>query len=148
MLSVKRKGWTLSRQRAFLVIFLAVSFLILYKAESYLGPLIKNRKNIPKNEIYFGVASWYGPGFYGKRMANNKKYKPYLSHVAHKSLPLGTIVLITNLENGKQIIVPVFDRGPYIKNRDFDLSVKAAEDIGATHKGVIPISYEVIMRPT
>lgn len=91
-----------------------------------------------------GKASWYGPGFHGKKTASGEIYDMNDFTAAHKTLPFGTKVKITNLRNGKSIIVEVNDRGPYVKSRNFDLSKAAFSAIGNVNSGVISISYEVI----
>src|SRR5688500_11069556 len=73
-----------------------------------------------------GVASWYGPGFHGKRTASGERFDQNDLTAAHRKLPLGSEVKVTNLENGRSIIVAINDRGPYIKGRVIDLSKAAA----------------------
>ncbi len=63
---------------------------------------------------------------------------------AHKTLPLDTYLLVTNLENKEQVIVRVNDRGPFIEGRDLDLSEAAARVIGSYHRGVVPVEYEIL----
>ncbi|MHB8891033.1 MAG: septal ring lytic transglycosylase RlpA family protein [Candidatus Limnocylindrales bacterium] len=69
-----------------------------------------------------GNISWYGPGFYGKRTACGYAYTREIIGVAHRSLPCGTLVTFRNLSNGRQITVPVIDRGPYVAGRQWDMS--------------------------
>jgi rare lipoprotein A len=93
---------------------------------------------------YEGRASWYGPQFYGKQMANGDTYDKSDIFIAHRHLPLGTRVKIINLENGKKIIAEVADRGPYTKkrgryHREIDLSFKAAKILEAIEDGIIPV---------
>ncbi len=97
-----------------------------------------------KWKSYKGRASWYGPGFHGKRMANGEIYDQNEILVAHRTLPLGLKVRITNLENSKSIIAEVLDRGPYTKkngkyDREVDLSFAAAKLLGAIEPGVISV---------
>ncbi len=77
-----------------------------------------------------GIASWYGPGFYGNRTADGTVLKRNSLWVAHKTLPLGTKVEFTNPNNGKKIVLEVKDRGPYITGREYDLTESAAEYLG------------------
>jgi hypothetical protein len=77
-----------------------------------------------------GVASWYGPGFYGNRTADGTVLTKDSLWVAHKTLPFGTKIRFTNSQNGKSIVLSVKDRGPFISGRDYDLTEKAAELIG------------------
>lgn len=79
-----------------------------------------------------GIASWYGPGFHGRPMANGEPYNARKLTIAHRTLPLGKEVHIRNLDNGKTVIVEVTDRGPYIPGRIVDLSQEAAKRLGVT----------------
>lgn len=82
-----------------------------------------------------GTASWYGNKFHGRRTANGERYNMHAYTAAHKSLPFGTILRVTNLDNDKSVLVRVNDRGPYVRGRIIDLSRAAAEEIGVTlHK--------------
>jgi len=77
-----------------------------------------------------GTASWYGPGFHGRKTANGERFDTQELTCAHKSLPFNTILKVTNLENGRYTIVRVNDRGPYIRGRIIDLSNAAKNEIG------------------
>lgn len=83
-----------------------------------------------------GIASWYGPGFDGKRMANGERFNMEGYTVAHKTLRLGTVVCITNRANGQSIEATVTDRGPYVAPRIIDLSKRVADELGITKRGV------------
>lgn len=91
-----------------------------------------------------GKASWYGNQFHGKKTASGEVYNMHEYTAAHKTLPFGTKVKITNQKNGKSVIVEVNDRGPFVKTREFDLSRAAFNEIGNTNSGVISVDYEVI----
>ena len=91
-----------------------------------------------------GVASYYGPGFHGRRTANGETFNMHAMTAAHRTLPFGTLIKVTNLSNGKSTIVRVNDRGPYVGNRVIDLSVAAAKQIGSTHSGVAQVSLEIV----
>lgn len=80
-----------------------------------------------KNKKMKTKASWYGPGFHKRLTANGERYNMYALTAAHKELPFGSVVKVTNLDNNKSVIVTVNDRGPYIGGRGIDLS-KAAND--------------------
>ncbi len=102
-----------------------------------------------KSKSYIGNASWYGPGFHGKKMANGQIYDQNSVLVAHRTLPLGLELKITNLKNGKYIIARVLDRGPYTKvngryAREIDLSKGAARLLGTIKSGVVPVLIEPI----
>ena len=93
----------------------------------------------------FMKASWYGPKFHGKLTANGEVYDQMAFTAAHKSLPFGTMLKLTNLENGKSVIVRINDRGPYIKGRDIDLSKGAAIALGSIKPGVIKVKVEQLV---
>jgi rare lipoprotein A len=91
-----------------------------------------------------GTASWYGPGFHGKATSSGEIYDQYDLTAAHPTLPLGTRVVVTNLENGKAVEVRVNDRGPFVKGRAIDLSYAAARSLGAIGPGTVPVRIEVL----
>ncbi|MDJ0844277.1 septal ring lytic transglycosylase RlpA family protein [Crocosphaera sp.] len=93
-----------------------------------------------------GMASWYGPGFHGRLTANGERYNQNGLTAAHKSLPFGTQVRVTNLHNGRSVIVRINDRGPYIHGRVIDLSRGAASVIGLLNSGVAPVQLEILGR--
>ena len=77
-----------------------------------------------------GIASWYGPVFHGRRPANGERVNPYALTAAHRTLPLGARVRVTNRATGRTVVVRINDRGPYIGGRVIDLSRAAANAIG------------------
>ena len=83
-----------------------------------------------------GKASWYGPGFAGRKTANGERFNPNALTAAHRKLPFGTTVKVTNVDNGKSVVVRINDRGPYAGNRVIDLSKAAAKRIGLISSGV------------
>jgi len=91
-----------------------------------------------------GVASWYGPGFHGKATTSGEVYDQHDLTAAHPSLPLGTRVAVTNLENGKQVEVRINDRGPFAKDRIIDLSYAAARALGLVGPGTAQVRIEVL----
>ena len=93
-----------------------------------------------------GIASWYGPDFYGKYTANGELYDGNQLTAAHKTLPLPVNVRVTNLDNGKSIIVRVNDRGPYARGRIIDLSRKAAELLDVVQNGTAKVRVTYIGR--
>ncbi len=95
-----------------------------------------------------GVASWYGEEFDGKATANGEIYNLDSMTAAHQTLPLPSIVKVTNLENGKSVIVRVNDRGPFAKNRIIDLSKKAAQVLEYKDKGTIMVRVEFLANET
>lgn len=103
------------------------------------------KKTEVKNRVYQkGEASWYGPGFNGKKTANGETFNMNKLTAAHKKLPFGTKVKVTNLQNGKSVIVRINDRGPFVKGRIIDLSKKAAQKIDLIKVGHTPVKLEII----
>ena len=94
-----------------------------------------------------GVASWYGPGFDGRRTSNGAIYHQEDLTAASNEFPLGSRVMVTNLDNGRSIEVAVIDRGPFKKGRNIDLSHKAAHIIGMLDKGTAPVRISMISAP-
>jgi rare lipoprotein A len=95
-------------------------------------------------EVQEGVASWYGPGFHGRRTSSREPYDQYDLTAAHRTLPLGTWVLVTNKRNGRSVRVYVNDRGPYVDGRLIDLSYGAATAIGMVGSGTVPVRIVVL----
>lgn len=91
-----------------------------------------------------GIASWYGKKFHGHRTSSGETYNMYAMTAAHKTLPLPSYVRVTSLENGKEVIVKVNDRGPFHENRIIDLSYAAARKLGVTGKGTGAVEVTVI----
>ncbi len=83
-----------------------------------------------------GLASWYGPGFYGKRTANGERFKKSDMTAAHRTLKFGTQVKVKSLSTGREVIVRINDRGPFKKDRVIDLSYAAAKKLGMLEKGM------------
>ncbi|WP_147027178.1 septal ring lytic transglycosylase RlpA family protein [Methylobacterium oxalidis] len=79
-----------------------------------------------------GVASWYGPGFHGRRTANGERFNTRALTAAHRTLPFGTRVRVTNQTNGRSVVVRINDRGPYAGGRVIDLSSASAQAIGVS----------------
>lgn len=98
-----------------------------------------------KSDFFYAVASWYGPGFHGRKMANGQIFDMYNeSFIAHKKLPFGTKLEISNPKNDSVLYAVVTDRGPYIAGRDFDLSYAGAEKLGIVDKGVAQLKIRII----
>lgn len=95
-------------------------------------------------DMFKGNASWYGPDFHGKLTSNGETYNMYAMTAAHKTLPMNTIVKVTNLNNGLSIVVRINDRGPFIATRIIDLSKTAASKIDMIKAGTAPVRLEVL----
>ena len=102
------------------------------------------RENPNYDEV--GIASWYGPKFHGRRTANGEIFDMNLLTAAHPTLPMPVRARVTNLENGKSIIVRINDRGPFAKDREIDLSRKAAEVLGFRDKGTTRVRVQYLGR--
>ncbi len=103
---------------------------------------IESIRNHPKVQV--GIASYYGKEFHRKLTANGQKFNMYKVSAAHKTLPLGTRVKVTNLNNGKSIRLTINDRGPFKKGRILDLSYKAAQKLGFVNQGTTKVRIDVI----
>ena len=93
----------------------------------------------PKPVSQSGTASWYGPGFLGRETASGETYDPNALTAAHRTLPLGARVRVTNLQNDLHVEVRINDRGPFVRGRVLDLSLAAARALGMTERGVLLI---------
>ncbi|MDD1614104.1 MAG: septal ring lytic transglycosylase RlpA family protein [Methylococcaceae bacterium] len=96
------------------------------------------------NYIIQGVASWYGPGFHGKKTATGEIFDMYAMTAAHKTLPIPSYALVTNLENHRSIVVRINDRGPFIGNREMDLSYAAAKRLDLEQGGLGTVEIKAI----
>ncbi len=95
-----------------------------------------------------GLASWYGPGFQGKRTASGERFNMHQYTAAHRTLPFGTRVRVTHLRTGRSVVVRINDRGPWKRGRIIDLSYAAARAIGLIRDGVAPVRIEVVQWPS
>ena len=91
-----------------------------------------------------GKATWYGPGLNGNKTASGEIVDMYGMTAAHKKLPFGTIVVVTNQKNNKSVVVRINDRGPFVSGRIIDLSYGAAYLIDMVRDGVVPVKVEII----
>jgi len=98
----------------------------------------------PVRSAMSGIASWYGPGFHGNRSASGEVYNQNAMTAAHRTLPFGTKVVVTNLNNGRSVVVRINDRGPFIRGRVIDLSAAAARALGVMQTGIAPVQVQVL----
>jgi len=105
---------------------------------------ISQNVNIKYDDMGIMKASWYGPRFHGRLTANGEIYDQMGYTAAHKSLPFGTLLRLTNPKNNKSIVVRINDRGPYIPGRKIDLSKKVAIELDTYNKGVVKLRVEKI----
>ena len=114
---------------------------LLLAIQPTMGPAFADR---PARSAYVerGEASWYGPGFHGKKTASGEIYDQRDMTAAHRKLPLGTEVVVTNLENGRKVEVEINDRGPYANGRIIDLSRAAGKKLGIISDGTAEVRIE------
>ena len=121
-----------------------------------LPSFVSSPSAIPSNpaglEMERGSASWYGPGFHGRRTASGERYDMHALTAAHKTLPFGTMVRVKSLVNGREVLVRITDRGPFTRNRVIDLSRAAAAELdmlGLGFKQVVLmlVEGEVVSKP-
>jgi rare lipoprotein A len=103
--------------------------------------IVKTTKN---GKVQVGTASWYGKRFHGRQTASGDIYDMFQFTAASRTLPLGSMVKVTNLRNGKWVIVKVNDRGPYVGHRVMDVSYGAAQMMGFRQRGLERVKLEVI----
>ncbi len=118
-----------------LLLALAVSACASGARRSDSGPVIER-----------GIASWYGPGFHGKRTASGERYDMDALTAAHKTLPFGTLVEVRNLATGESVRVRINDRGPFVRGRVIDLSRAAARAAGVWGPGTAPVELLAVGR--
>lgn len=94
--------------------------------------------------VEVGFASWYGKKFHGRQTACGERYDMHRLTAAHPSYPFGTVVLVTNLKNGRQVKVRINDRGPFVRGRIIDLSYSAAKQLKMVADGVVKVRVKVI----
>ncbi len=101
-----------------------------------LGARSETYQAAPPGSGHLALASWYGPGFEGRRTSDGEVFRENRLTAASRSLPMGSRVRVTNLNNGRSVVVRINDRGPFVRGRGIDLSRGAARDIGLTREGV------------
>ena len=113
---------------------------------------VKKEKSVSETKIekresrgvQYGVASWYGGEFHGRPTSSGEVYDMHQLTCAHNTLPLGTVVMVTNMENRRTLELKVNDRGPFVKERIIDVSYAAAQMLGMWEKGTAPVKVEVV----
>ncbi|WP_299691140.1 septal ring lytic transglycosylase RlpA family protein [uncultured Vibrio sp.] len=126
-------------------LILTVLFLtLLGGCSSHAAVDTSKTKGYANTHVLVGLASWYGERFHGKLTASGETYNKNAYTAAHKTLPFGTIVRVTNTANNKSVDVKINDRGPYVTGRVIDLSHKAFVQIGDVNKGVAAVKIEII----
>ena len=133
-------------KRSLLLPFIPIALFTLLLTSCSIVPIprIHRAKKVGPGYTEVGYASWYGPKFHGRRTSSGEIFNMYDMTCAHRTLPLGTILLVTNLENGRSVVVRVNDRGPFVKGRIIDLSYAAARALGMVEKGVVKVRIRVL----
>lgn len=96
------------------------------------------------SEVLEGIASYYGEGFHGRKTSNGEVFDMYKFTAAHRTLPFGTRVRVKNLENGREVIVRINDRGPFKLDRIIDLSYAAAKQLEMIGSGTVRVQIEIL----
>lgn len=111
-----------------------------------LDPLVEPATGDVLEYLGSGHASYYGRRFAGRPTASGETFDPKLFTAAHRTLPFGSLVRVTNPRNGRSVIVRINDRGPFVKGREIDISRAAAEEIGLVRRGVAMVELELIQQ--
>lgn len=124
-----------------------LSSLFLVLTLTFCQPGFAKASKPSKGKPQTGMASWYGIKFQGRSTSSGEPYNRHKLTAAHKTLPLQTLVKVTNLETSESVIVRINDRGPFVGKRIIDLSEAAAKKIGYRHQGLTKVKVEVIQYP-
>lgn len=144
---VNQRQNTMSMTRNFKSVALAIAGVLTIPSCASNGGLISklNNSELPVESVQHGNASWYSVRTNsGTRTASGQRLSNNAATAAHKTLPMGTQVRVTNQSNGKSEIVTITDRGPYVRGRIIDLTIGCAERLGFRQRGVVPVKVEVL----
>jgi rare lipoprotein A len=132
--------------RTFLLIVIIVELWSCSASTRYRAPSNPkyNRSNYYEGMILKGKASYYGEKFHGRQTASGEIFNMYAMTAAHKSLPFGTKIKVTNNNSNKSVIVEINDRGPFVTDRILDLSYQAAREINMLNSGVADVTIKII----
>jgi rare lipoprotein A len=137
-------------KKQFFILWAAIRWvpLMFLIAPAMEAPLVAHLSEPAKPiKTWVGNASWYGPGFNGRRTANGEHFDSEGLTAAHPNLPFGSIVRVVNTRNGKFELVRINDRGPYQEGREIDVSYRVARKIGLIHSGVSRVRLELLELP-
>ncbi len=132
---------------------LVVAFLMATTLGAKPVPKVVNAKGVDKYKkangqpYQVGKASWYGRPFHGRKTANGESYNMFQMTAAHRELPMGTWVKVTNLRNGRSVVLRINDRGPFLDSRVIDTSYIAAEHLGFRERGIVRVRLDVVPEP-
>ncbi|ROL55758.1 septal ring lytic transglycosylase RlpA family protein [Bacteroidetes/Chlorobi group bacterium Naka2016] len=133
------------RTRYFKLLLLALILLLSSCSSTVFYTRSNNQsEKFSKNFVEEGLASYYSDEFVGRTTANGEIYNPVLLTAAHRSLPFGTKVKVTNLKNGREVIVIINDRGPFVQGRIIDLSKQAAKILNFLQEGIVRVRIESV----
>jgi rare lipoprotein A len=121
-----------------------VLLLLLLAVPVHAGSLDMGRRVWKATWPRIARASWYGFEFAWRHTASGERFNPYRMTAAHRTLPFGTLVRVTNLRNGRSVLVTINDRGPFIERREIDLSYGAAREIGIIRRGIADVRIELV----
>jgi rare lipoprotein A len=124
----------------------SVLAIAMFSSAILMGPSDSTASELKESVVrtLSGVASWYGGKFHGRKTANGERYDMHKLTAAHKTLPFGTKVRVTNSRNGKSVVVRINDRGPFVGSRVIDLSRGAASAVGMIDSGVARVKLEIL----
>ena len=132
------------RRRTLPILFILLPSLLFYGCGTASTPRYAPAAGYPVGFTERGVASWYGPGFHGRKTANGETYDMHQLTAAHRTLPLGSVVQVRSLSNGRSVTVRVNDRGPFARNRILDLSQAGAQALGMIGTGTDQVEIRVV----
>ncbi len=134
-----------ARRRQAAILLVILSFVAgCARRPAYHPPVPSTVPPPPPGWTEDGLASWYGVPFYGRRAADGEIYNMYKMVAAHRTLPFNSLVRVTDLQNGRQVVVRIIDRGPFVKNRIIDLSFGAARALDMIGPGVAPVRLQLV----
>ena len=128
----------------FLIVFFLCSLFSCSDSVRYAARQKRPQKRDLSTSELIGKASYYGKKFHGRKTASGEIFDMYKKTAAHRTLPLGTRIKVTNLENSKSVIVKINDRGPFVAGRILDLSYQAAKELDMLNQGVARVKIIVI----
>jgi rare lipoprotein A len=127
---------------------LAWPFLILAAAPGLQAPLVAHaEQSVKPLKVWSGLVSWYGPRFQGRPTASGQPYDMFAPTAAHEWLPFGSLVRVVNVHTGHSQLVRINDRGPYLNDREMDVSFLVATRLGLIGKGVSRVRFELLEEP-
>jgi rare lipoprotein A len=130
------------------LVVIATSFLTLVMAVALVAPITLPAVKVSKPiKTWTGTASWYGPGFDGRPTASGQIYDMYAATAAHPWLPLGSLVRVVNLSTGESQIARINDRGPYLGDRELDVSYMLASRLSMLEPGTANVRIELLEQP-